>query len=596
MIESFNVLYTGKNDLIDIQPRVASHDPERIFVQVFSGVLDQPLIHGLISEFNELFPGVSMIGTSTAGEIMNAESLEQTVVINFTLFAHSRVRSVLVTRNDDLTAAGRQIGDVLDQDDVKAAVVFGCGLKAGKTINGEPLLRAIQSELPGVVIAGGQAGDNGAGETTFVFTGQGITESGVAAASLAGEKLAVNNTYNLSWVPIGKLLTITKADGPRVYAIDKQSPYEIYCHYLGQEVADNLPLSAADFPLIIERDGIPMAIHATGVNRDGSFEYIHNFHAGEQLRFGFCHAGLLALNAEETFKEIVRHGAQAVFLYSCVSRKWVLGADINVELSSVAGHPASAGFYAYGEYFYRREKAKAYFFSQTMTVLSLAEEGPDRPNRPEQRPAEPFTDEESRHFRTLRVLHRLVDTSTREIESMSAELARLAHKDSLTGLANRRRFDEMLLREIRRLTRSAGFLSLILLDVDFFKQFNDTYGHIAGDDCLRGMAQILREVCRRPSDIVCRYGGEEFACIVPMADHETALHLAESVRRGVESLKIEHALSRVSDVVTVSRGVVTIRSENQIRSPQDIVEACDKLLYQAKQQGRNRIAGKDLSV
>nr|WP_321464901.1 diguanylate cyclase [uncultured Desulfobulbus sp.] len=425
------------------------------------------------------------------------------------------------------------------------------------------------------------------GEITFVFTQDGLTEHCVAAASISGTELIARNAYNLSWVPIGKKLTITKAQGPIVYSIDGLSPYDIYVHYLGQEVADGLPLSAADFPLIIERDGIPMAIHATGVNEDGSFHYIHDFYPGEQLRFGFCHAGLLATGAQLTHEEVRSFNPQAIFIYSCVSRKWILGADIAVELSSLEDIAPSSGFFCYGEYF-RHESGKTYFFSQTMTVLTLSEGDSDTEAVTENE-YDPRL-EESRQFRTMCVLHRLVDTSTREIESINRELAKLASKDSLTGLANRRLFDETFTREIKRQSRSGTPMSLLLVDIDFFKQFNDLYGHLHGDDCLRGISQLLAKVIKRPSDTVARYGGEEFACILPATNHENARKVAEDVRSGIEGLSLPHKGSEVSGHVTVSIGVLTLSGLAEVL-PEELFNACDALLYKAKQNGRNRIEG-----
>ena len=250
MITSLNICYHRREDLLSVVNQVAAYPPDQVLIQVFSGVLDLAVIRQLLAELRELLPGRAVIGTSTAGEIMSGEAVEGTILVNFSLFEQSRVRSALVTQNEDLAAAGYELAAALNQKYNKALIILGCGLKDKRTINGEPLLKALDASVNGAIIAGGQAGDNGKGERTFVFTEAGITEHGVAAASVAGEFLTANNTYNLSWVPIGKKLTITEAKGPRVYSIDGQSPYAIYAHYLGQEVADNLPLSAADFPLI----------------------------------------------------------------------------------------------------------------------------------------------------------------------------------------------------------------------------------------------------------------------------------------------------------------------------------------------------------
>ncbi len=588
MIKSLNIKYHRQGDLSPAIETARGYRPDQILIQVFCGVLNTGVVENLIEEIHSTFPETAIIGTSTAGEIMDGEALDEAIVVNFNFFSHTNVQATLITQNEDLDKAGKDISTSLKQDDTKALILFGCGLKEGKTINGEPLLAAIQSRMPGVVIAGAQAGDNGQGKSTFVFTAEGITRTGVAAAALSGDRLIVNNTYNLSWVPIGKKLTITHARGSRVYTIDNQSVYDLYCHYLGQEVADNLPLSAADFPLIIERDGIPMAIHATGINADGSFDYIHNFHAGEQLKFGFCHAGLLALDAEITHKEIQAFNAQTIFIYSCVSRKWILGEDISIELASVSDLAPSTGFFAYGEYFFHNTQ-KAYFFSQTMTVLALSETDSHESAWVPPSPEFDSRSDESRQFRTLRVLHRLIETSAREIETMNRELTSLARRDSLTNLANRRRFDEDLNTELQRRLRSLSPLSLILLDADYFKAYNDIYGHVSGDDCLRGIAQVISTIAKRPSDTAARYGGEEFACILPDTDFCGAMKIAGEIRSGVEALNIPHKGSSVADYVTISLGVLTLDSIDNL-SPREFVDACDQLLYQAKSLGRNQIA------
>ncbi len=587
MIKSLNIRYHRQGDL-PARETAEGYRPDQILIQVFCGVLDTQIVQSLIEEIRSVFPETSIIGTSTAGEIMDGESLDEEIIINFSFFSHTRIRTTLITRNDDLHKTGTDIATSLNQDDTKALILFGCGLKEGKAINGEPLLAAIQSRMPGVVIAGAQAGDNGLGKSTFVFTQEGIAHTGVAAAALSGDRLVVKSTYNLSWVPIGKKLTITHARGSRVYTVDNRSVYDLYCHYLGQEVADNLPLSAADFPLIIERDGIPMAIHATGVNEDGSFDYIHDFHTGELLKFGFCHAGLLALGAEITHKELQAFNAEAIFVYSCVSRKWILGEDISIELAAVSDPAPSAGFFAYGEYFFHNNQ-KAYFFSQTMTVLTMSEKSPQKNDRTPRQTGLYSQSDKSRQFRTLRVLHRLIETSATEIEDMNRELAGLARRDSLTNLANRRRFDENLTRELQRRLRSLSPLSLILVDADYFKAYNDIYGQISGDDCLRGIAQVISTIVKRPSDTAARYGGEEFACILPDTDFCGAMKIAGEIRAGVEALAIPHKGSSVANSVTVSVGLLTLDAWENL-SPREFVDACDQLLYQAKSLGRNQIA------
>ncbi|MBE8987172.1 PAS domain S-box protein [Nostoc sp. LEGE 12450] len=175
-----------------------------------------------------------------------------------------------------------------------------------------------------------------------------------------------------------------------------------------------------------------------------------------------------------------------------------------------------------------------------------------------------------------------------QVQAANEELQRLATLDGLTQIANRRRFDQYLENEWHRLKREQMPLSLILFDVDFFKRYNDTYGHLAGDDCLRQLGSALKSVIKRPADLVARYGGEEFAVILPNTEIEGAISLAQTIRQAVYDLIIPHAQSSVCDRVTVSLGVASI-VPNSETSPQDLINAADKSLYIAKQQGRDRV-------
>ncbi|BCS54218.1 diguanylate cyclase [Geobacter sp. SVR] len=161
--------------------------------------------------------------------------------------------------------------------------------------------------------------------------------------------------------------------------------------------------------------------------------------------------------------------------------------------------------------------------------------------------------------------------------------------DGLTGVANRRRFDQYLDQEWRRALRSGTTISLVMIDIDYFKLFNDGYGHVAGDECLRKVALKLVETLKRPSDMAARYGGEEFACILPETDAAGALLVAEELRHEVEALQIPHESSEVSSRVTISVGVASM-TPSPGESYVAIAEQADQALYAAKKEGRNRVS------
>ncbi|MDU2064682.1 MAG: diguanylate cyclase [Sporomusaceae bacterium] len=175
-----------------------------------------------------------------------------------------------------------------------------------------------------------------------------------------------------------------------------------------------------------------------------------------------------------------------------------------------------------------------------------------------------------------------------KLESTIKKLEVLSNIDGLTNLANRRYFDQILSVEYDRLSRSGAMLSFIMIDIDCFKAFNDYYGHLCGDNCLQQVARILESSICRTADIVARYGGEEFICMLPETDLEGAKVIAEKMRSGVERLRIPHTGSRISDYVTISLGVASIKCSPKNNVLENISEA-DKALYKAKANGRNRI-------
>jgi diguanylate cyclase (GGDEF)-like protein len=186
---------------------------------------------------------------------------------------------------------------------------------------------------------------------------------------------------------------------------------------------------------------------------------------------------------------------------------------------------------------------------------------------------------------SLNTLEQRVEERNVELTELNQELQRLVHIDGLTQVSNRRQFDTVLKQEWKRLAREQQPLTLMLCDVDYFKLYNDTYGHQAGDRCLQEVAQVFMDVTHRPADLVARYGGEEFGIILPNTDTSGAIHIAEQIHAVLGELAIDHSASK-KGVVTVSIGIATL-VPNLRDSPRALVAATDQALYSAKARGRN---------
>lgn len=191
-----------------------------------------------------------------------------------------------------------------------------------------------------------------------------------------------------------------------------------------------------------------------------------------------------------------------------------------------------------------------------------------------------------RAMRRIEDMRRKLVTLSDQLAVANRELEELSHRDELTGIANRRHFDTYLDRELHRSSRTHRPLALVLLDVDHFKDYNDRHGHLAGDECLRRVAETLRSCCTRAADLAARFGGEEFALILPETDSAGAMRVAEHARVAIAALRLPHGASGTAPHVSVSAGVGARNPDARLAMPQ-LLARTDEALYLAKGRGRN---------
>jgi len=192
------------------------------------------------------------------------------------------------------------------------------------------------------------------------------------------------------------------------------------------------------------------------------------------------------------------------------------------------------------------------------------------------------------HKRQRDDAYRSLQESQRQLETVNLKLLHLSTHDSLTNIPNRYRFDQAFNDEWHRTGRDKTPLSVIMIDIDFFKRYNDTLGHQMGDKCLANVAAVLAGSMHRPADMLARYGGEEFVALLPGTDAKGAQSMAEKMRAGIESMQLPHPDSPISSFVSISLGVATTTADKS-KSEHDLLQAADAALYAAKQGGRNQI-------
>ncbi len=555
-----NVIYDGRGDLCDLLRATGFRDNERLLVQVFSGISDLALINQIRAVMERHLPRASLVGVTCVGEILDGCQAERSVLFSFCQFEDTVIK-VAGAEGADSAALGERIGSCFRHSLPRALMTFATAL----TVNGEDFVRGIERCCPGVPVAGGLAGDLLQADPGFVFNRHFVSADGAVAVGLYGDNLHVQNRYSLDWVPLGKELRITRAEKNRVHTIENIPAAEVYARYLGHESRELLPVLGVHFPLIKTHQDTCVAHACIAKNDDGSLDFMGNMETGAYVRFGIGDTSTMLASAARHCRELAEWRPEGIFVFSCLARKLLMQSLVDKEVNHIHTVAPVAGFFTSGEFY--SLPAGNQFFNYTLTIMALREgeacgEGP------------PCPDVEIEVNPVFRALTHLVNVTARELEA-------LAGTDQLTGLCNRRSAQEQLCKALENSRRYERPLALIMFDVDHFKHINDSLGHHVGDQALREVTDITRALIRR-TDVLGRWGGEEFLLICSETGREGALELAERIRHGVEA-----ASGTCLRDTTVSVGVTVSRAGDTLDS---LLRRVDEALYLSKKSGRNQVS------
>jgi len=406
----YNFIFEDTDKLNDSLTKYNIIDNPNILIQIFSGIIDENLIKDIVSSIKKYLPSSHIVGSTTAGEILDGKMLDKTITISISVFEKTVVQSKFY-KDDELNDDSfiDKVFDSLVVKNTKVLIIFSDGLKS----NGEEIIKKISSKNKNIIIAGGRAGDNNIFNKTFVFSDNDCSQNGFVAASLSSDILNIHNDYILYWNTIGQDMVVTNSQDNILNEINHKKVIDIYKHYLGDDVANTLPNSGIEFPLIFQQDSVPIARAPVAVLPNGSLLFGGNIPVGTKVKFGFGNVEDIKNKSFERFESIRKHPAQAIFIYSCSARKALVQKDLEIEFSILKSIAPTSGFFTYGEYFHTSNSNE--LLNITTTFLALSEDNNTPIIKDKLKPT-------SNTNTTLNALTHLVNITSKEINELNHKL------------------------------------------------------------------------------------------------------------------------------------------------------------------------------
>ena len=398
------------NSLIDFS---IFKQEKNILIQIFCGD-KKDILENILYVLRKELPNAICIGSSTDGEINNCEISTLKTVISISVFEKTTLEATYIEGANSFKN-GEFLASKLCKKDTKVLLTFTDGAKT----NGEEFLNGISSINDKIIVSGGMAGDNAHFTQTFISCQNKILTKGAVAVALNSKNLKVCNAFNFNWSAIGIDHKIEEVVGNRVYKISGLTPLEFYKKYLGEYVAKSLPATGIEFPLIVQKNGIPLARAVIAKHKDGSLSFAGNLHKGDIVKLGFGNVELIMSNPlKSLFSKYSIKDTETFFIYACMARRRYMPDLIDLEIKPFSKIAPTAGFFTYGE-FYHNDGSNE-LLNQTLTILALSEK--------DEADFETLSNEEtedttlSEHARSLQALTHLIQQSSQDYNEQSKEL------------------------------------------------------------------------------------------------------------------------------------------------------------------------------
>lgn len=369
-MKTFNTTYKTQELLKNFIFTNKIDEEDEVLVQVFTGIIDKNYIKSLVKNILYIIPHAKIIGSTTSGEILQSSTYEKTTLLSFSIFKKTKIKIYYQQYETYSSNVAKKLYDRFEKpQDIKLMITFTDGLG----LNGERFIKKFQEQEYKFTIAGGLAGDNAKFEKTYIFDNDGCYDNGAVCAVFYSDELYVNTINSFGWKPIGKKLKVTNAKDNIVYSIEGVSAINLYKKYLGDNVANELPATGIEFPLIINRNGIEIARAVIGIDRENdALIFAGNVKNGDIVQFGYGDIDTIKLLREVTNKRLVANPLESIFIYSCMARKQLMGDSIESELIPISELAPTSGFFTYGELF--TQDGNYELLNETMTILSISED------------------------------------------------------------------------------------------------------------------------------------------------------------------------------------------------------------------------------
>lgn len=569
--------------LQSFQRNHAAGSGPRLF-QIYSEVLDPAVIADVTGTIEEYFPETPYFGCSTSGNIIDCELSENITVVctdfelpttQFAIFQYDMAKLSV----DEITA---QIVEETRKNPWVKAVEMYFTIPEGSTTQFCDGLKNLRDDIQ--IFGGVTCSDDITSDDSCVFTRAfGFSETSIIIVFYGGEDFYVDSIKVTGWKPLGRKFHVTKSQGSLLQELDGIPAYEVYRKYLNIKNDENFFYNTLEFPLFYEHNDTTILRTPVSSNADGSINMTSDMDIGSVVRISYGDPRTIVESIRQDSQGIADFAPDVLHIFSCAARRtfWT-NKEPTYEIQPFHDISASCGFFSHGEFL--RTKGKLNQHNVTLVIAAMREgEKKEAVKRPETQDDNMLSRVPlvSRLATFISVTSLELENTNKQLELVNDKLKMAAIIDGLTGLYNRKEIQSQIEEALSRVDQEQ--FSLVMLDIDNFKQVNDTYGHQEGDMVIVALADILRNrrVGQKQNVSSGRWGGEEFMVLLRGTDADSAAYIADLMRESFANTTFKGIRPQ-----TVSLGVTQARKDDTADS---LCSRVDMALYKAKKGGKNRV-------